>query len=179
MCVQIVQQMNFVRATNAKNSCDGGGGEYGEEVRGDTGPTCVRVCVCSHRRRRGRDLWAFVPFCCVVGHAARSMRHASCGTENHKFQPLNKLMAICIWKIHASRGHTKLLVCPFFVVISFPSSIPPPRFDPQSLWHFYHSRSAHQKVNDDNDKHFKSKHFQHTHTHTFTQWPNWKPNWNL
>lgn len=39
------------------------------------------------------------------------------------------------------------------------------RFDPQSLWHFYHSRSAHQKVNDDNDKHFKSKHFLHTHSH--------------
>lgn len=30
MCVQIVQQMNFVRATNAKNACDGGGGEYGQ-----------------------------------------------------------------------------------------------------------------------------------------------------
>lgn len=37
--------MNFVRATNAKNACGGDGGEYAAEVKGDTGPTCVRVCV--------------------------------------------------------------------------------------------------------------------------------------
>lgn len=106
------------------------------------GPHVFQVQICDHL--------------CVVGH----------DTQSHKFRILNKLMAIGIRKIHSIyiypnihiyiSSHTRTNSFWPVCVISF--SFPFARRSFQSVWHFYHTRSTHQKVNDDNDKHFKSKH---------------------
>lgn len=106
------------------------------------GPHVFQVQICDHL--------------CVVGH----------DTQSHKFRVLNKLMAIGIRKIHSIyiypnihiyiSSHTRTNSFWPVCVISF--SFPFARRSFQSVWHFYHTRSTHQKVNDDNDKHFKSKH---------------------
>lgn len=96
MCVQIVQQMNFVRATNAKNACDGGGGVFGQ--REDTGPTCERVCecvcVCVHTVAVEADAEAEIceHLCRFVAWSAT--QHAACGMPHAARRTINSSRSI-------------------------------------------------------------------------------------